>query len=154
MTSTFKHPYEDCIVGNKSTLYVPQRKKPFDLTCLYAVPFDADDVAKNAAARDQLQAEMQNHVARLRSRRAIRREAMAFYCRLLGGVPNCWVDWFDGWLRFFQSHYGMFKHREAVNLRRYQRGRKYAAIVSCNDRWFYGEYASKRELEQDIGPTK
>jgi len=152
MSSTFKHPYEDCVVGNKSTLYTPNDK--FDTACLYAVPFAAADAEKNAKQRDDLQTEMERYVAKLRSRRARRRQGMAFYASLLRGVPIHWRDYYDRWLRFFQSEIGMFKWRDDVELRRYQRARKYCAIVECNGTWLYGVYASRRELEQDVGPLK
>ena len=154
MTTPFTHPYEDCIVGGASTLYVPARPKKFDTSCLFAVPFAAEDDAKNAAERDRLQTDMEHYVAKLRSRRARRREGMRFYEALLRGVPLHWEAYYERWLRWYQSELGMFKHRDGIRLRRYQRGKKYCAIVECNGRYFYGLYASKRELEQDVGPVR
>ncbi len=154
MTTPFTHPYEDCVVGGPSTLYVPARAKPFNTECLFRVPFAAADEEKNDAETDQLQTEMEHHVAKLRSNRSRRREGMRFYEALLRGVPHRWEAYYERWLRWYQSELGMFKHRDGIRLRRYQRGKKYCAVVQCNGRYFYGLYASKRELEQDVGPLK
>ena len=151
---TFKHKYEDCVIGSASSLYVPARSKPFDLSCLFALPFGAEDAETNANERDALQSKMEHYLARLRSHKARRREGNAFYASLLRGVPHYWAAYYERFLRFFQSNYGMFKWRDDVELRRYQRGKKYVAVVEVAGQWLYGEYASRRELEQDIGPVK